>query len=271
MEPNFKPYIHGRSESESERLSFQASRLSDLLHLGTMYPQGSEVLEAGCGVGAQTVILAKNSPGARFTSVDISTESLLLASQRIRDNGLTNVTFRQDDISSLPFDPGTFDHVFICFLLEHLPRPLSALEGLKTVMKPGGSITVIEGDHGSALFTPDTSAARAVIRCLVDLQREMGGNALIGREIPHIIRKAGFADVRVFPRLAYADEGDPGSGEAVRKIFIAMIEGVRDGAVSHGLIDEKTWDEGIRDLYRTTKPGGAFCYTFFKVTAVRGN
>ena len=53
----------------------------------------------------------------------------------------------------MPFAPASFDHVFVCFVLEHLSRPAEALSSLKTVLKPGGSITVIEGDHGSASST----------------------------------------------------------------------------------------------------------------------
>ena len=36
----------------------------------------------------------------------------------------------------LPFARESFDHVFVCFLLEHLARPLEALEKLKQVLKP---------------------------------------------------------------------------------------------------------------------------------------
>jgi tRNA A58 N-methylase Trm61 len=50
--------------------------LVELLHSDTSYPAGSRVLEAGCGVGAQTVTLARNSPGALITSVDISAYDL---------------------------------------------------------------------------------------------------------------------------------------------------------------------------------------------------
>lgn len=57
-------YVHGYNSRENRRLQDQASTLVDLLHLDTIYPEGSSVLEAGCGVGAQTVTLASNSPGA---------------------------------------------------------------------------------------------------------------------------------------------------------------------------------------------------------------
>jgi len=45
-----------------------------------------------------------------------------------------------------------------------------------------------------------------------------------------------------------------------------MVEGVREEAVSTGLVDAVAFDSGIHDLYRTAEPGGVFCYTFFKAT-----
>jgi ubiquinone/menaquinone biosynthesis C-methylase UbiE len=262
-------YVHGRSDRESRRLSYQASKLASLFHEGIRYPPGSSVLEAGCGVGAQTVVLARNSPGAAFTAIDASPESLDLAGKRIREEGCTNVMLREADVYNLPFDPGTFDHVFVCFLVEHLPDPLLALERLKRVIRPGGTITAIEGDHGSALFHPESPEAMAVIRSLVEIQRELGGNSRIGRQLPHLMRDAGFSQVRVFPLTVFADGEVPEDGEAVKRIFIAMVGGVRDAALARGKIDEKTWVQGIRDLHRTAEPGGSFSYTFFKATGVR--
>ena len=113
-------YVHGYHLRENERLQDQAGALVDLLHADTAYPGGSRVLEVGCGVGAQTVTLAQRSPGARFTSVDISAESITEARRRADQAGLTNVEFRQADIFALPFEAESFDHVFVCFVLEHL-------------------------------------------------------------------------------------------------------------------------------------------------------
>jgi SAM-dependent methyltransferase len=260
-----EPYVHGRSDREAERLNYQASKLAGLLHHDIRYPLGSRVLEAACGVGAQTTILAKNSPGAEFISVDISRESLLKAKHRVVDEGITNVTFRQADVYHLPFMPETFDHIFVCFLLEHLPDPIRSLKNMKEILRPGGTITVIEGDHGSALFYPESMDAHKVIDCLVQLQREMGGNALIGRELWHLMTDAGFTKVSVSPRIVYADASRPEYVEGVRNIFIAMVEGVREQAIALGLVEIETWEKGIRDLYRTTEQDGTFCYTFFKV------
>ena len=74
--------MHGYQPEENERLRDQAATLADLLHRGTAYPSGATVLEAGCGVGAQTITLAKRSPDARITSIDVSAASLADARRR---------------------------------------------------------------------------------------------------------------------------------------------------------------------------------------------
>jgi SAM-dependent methyltransferase len=263
-------YVHGYNLRENIRLQDQASTLVDLLHSDTFYPAGSRVLEAGCGVGAQTVTLAGNSPEARFTSVDISDDSVTAARRAARAAGIGNVDFQQGDIFHLPFAAESFDHIFLCFVLEHLPRPVEALEILKRYLRIGGTITVIEGDHGSAYFHPDSEAARRAIDCQVELQRRAGGNANIGRELYPLLSRAGYGDIRVSPRMVYADSTRPGLVDGfTRKTFTAMIEGVREAALAAGITDESALDRGIRDLYRTAGADGVFCYTFFKAVAVK--
>ena len=258
-------YVHGYHSRENERLQDQAGTLVDLLHSDTEYPLGSTVLEAGCGVGAQTVTLAQRSPGARFMSIDISADSIAEAKRRAGLARLSNVEFRQADIFALPFSAGSFDHVFVCFVLEHLARPVEALAILKGLLKPGGTITVIEGDHGSTYFYPESSAADAAIQCQVKLQRAGGGNALIGRQIYPLLVEAGFDAVRVSPRMVYVDSSRPELVDGfTRRTFTAMIEGIRESAVSAGLIQPETFDAGVHDLHRTTEADGVFCYTFFK-------
>ena len=263
-------YVHGYDPREQERLQDQAGTLVELLHHDTAYPAGSTVLEAGCGVGAQTATLAARSPGARFTSVDVSAGSVAAAQRRVEAAGLGNVTFRQADIFALPFAPESFDHVFVCFVLEHLARPAEALAALGRLLRPGGTTTVIEGDHGSAYFHPDDAAAHAAIACQVELQARAGGDALIGRRVYPLMVAAGLDGVRVSPRMVYADASRPGLVDGfTRRTFTAMIEGVRGPALAAGLADAAGFDAGVRALHRTTEPDGVFCYTFFKGVGVK--
>ena len=141
-------YVHGYASRENARLQDQAGALVDLLHSDTSYPAGSLVLEAGCGVGAQTVALARNSPGARSCrSTYPRTRSQRQARERVRP-GVTNVQFQQADIFALPFEPESFDHVFVCFVLEHLSRPVEAL-------------AVLRGCSGPAAPSPSSRATTA--------------------------------------------------------------------------------------------------------------
>jgi SAM-dependent methyltransferase len=222
-------------------------------------------------VGAQTVTLAQRNPGARFTSVDISADSIAEARRRAERAGLANVEFRQADIFDLPFTDESFDHVLVCFVLEHLSRPIEALTTLRRLLRPGGLMTVIEGDHGSTYFHPDSPAAHAVIQCLVELQRRAGGDALIGRQLYPLLVGAGLDAVRVSPRMVYVDSSRPGLVDGfTRKTFTAMIEGVRDAAIAGGLIEPEVFDAGVQALHRTTEADGVFCYTFFKGVGENG-
>ena len=261
-------YVHGYSSRESERLADQAETLTDLLHHDTRFAPGAHVLEAGCGIGAQTVILARNSPDSLITSVDISEDSLNRAHEKIRQEGITNVTFRQGDIFRLPFGPGTFDHIFVCFVLEHLAEPRKALEQIRPLLKEGGTLTVIEGDHGSTFFHPENEDAKRAVQCLVDLQQQMGGNSLIGRQLYPLVAGAGYSDVQVSPRMVYVDASRTALVEGFTKLtFTAMVEGVGPEVLKQGLMSREAWDQGIAALYRTAGPDGVFCYTFFKATA----
>lgn len=263
-------YVHGYSPREAERLCDQANVLSALLHEGVRYAPGRRVLEAGCGTGAQTVLLAAGSPEAEIVSVDVSAASLEEARRRASTAGHRNVEFRRADLFDLPFAEAGFDDVFLCFVLEHLAEPERALAALRRVLRPGGTITVIEGDHGSWYCHPATEAASRTVQCLIEIQARLGGDSLIGRRLYPLLARAGFAEVQVIPRLVYVDESHPDLVEGFsRNTFIAMVEGVRDQAISLGLMEAAQWDQGIAELRRATEPGGTFCYTFFRGTALR--
>jgi ubiquinone/menaquinone biosynthesis C-methylase UbiE len=221
-------YVHGYAERENIRLQDQASTLVELLHSDTAYPTGSRVLEAGCGVGAQTITLARNSPLEQITSIDISESSVAEVKKRTEAAGFTNVRFQQGDLFNLAFELESFDHIFVCFTLEHLAQSVEALNCLSNFLKYGGTLTVIEGDHGSAYFYPHSESAHKVIQCQVELQKRVGGNANIGRELYPLLSAVGFSCIQVFPRMVYVDSSKPKLVEGFTKdTFTAIIEGVR--------------------------------------------
>ncbi len=258
-------YVHGYDEHAAVRLLDQAASLVDLLHHDTAYPAGARVLEAGCGVGAQTVTLAANSPEARFISVDISADSLAQAEAASPRRASRMSSSSRPTSSTCPSSPRrstTSSSASCSSTLRSRSRRSSRSAGL---LKPGGTMTVIEGDHGSAYYHPASDEAQAAIQCQVDLQAAAGGNANIGREVYPLMVEAGFEGVRVSPRMVYVDASRPELVDGfTRRTFNAMVEGVRDDAIAAGLIEPEAFDAGLRALNRTAEDDGVFCYTFFK-------
>ena len=126
------------------------------------------------------------------------------------------------------------------------------------MLEPGGTITLIEGDHGSTFFSPRSDYASRAVNAQVVLQQRANGNALIGRELYPILAEAGFSASK--PELV---EG------FTRNTFTAMIAGIRAPALAAEIISEADFDRGIADLHRTADADGVFCYTFFKATATK--
>lgn len=267
------PYVHGYTSQEAVRLADQAGTLAEILHSDSCFPQGSHILEAGCGTGEQTTVISTLNPSCRISAVDISSSSLEIAKSRFshtRPYQTGQITFLHADIHHLPWDNESFDHVLVCFVLEHLTDQRAVLLELIRVLRPGGTITVIEGDHGSVFFSPPSEAAIEAIHAQVELQHRAGGDACIGRRLYPILEKAGFSNIEVSPRMIHVNGGKPHLIDGfTRRTFTAMIEGVREEAIASGLISKERFDSGIQDLLRTCEPDGTFNYCFFKARAFK--
>ena len=263
-------YVHGYSERETQRLEEQSLILEELLHGGTAYEPGSRVLEVGCGVGAQSLLLLKRNPGIGLCCLDISNSSLERARANIETAGFGGVEFLQGDIMDHGPEAASFDHVFVCFVLEHLDDPVTALRNMRGLLREGGSITVIEGDHGSGIWTPESEASRKAWDGLVESQRMQGHDPDIGRRLYPLMVSAGLKDVRVEPRPVYADRSGPRLlDEVVNQIITPMVQSAERFVLESGLTDEKIWKRGLKNLSDVAfDEGGTFYYTWFKGTGI---
>ena len=269
---HLKNYVHGYSQDETTRLNDQANTVSELLHWDSKWQPGSLILEAGCGVGAQTRIIAAKNPESTFVSVDLSPASLAKAEESVNELNIEHVMFRLADIQDLPYENGHFDHIFVCFLLEHLSHPSEALLELYRVLKPQGTITVIEGDHGSTYFHPESSAAIKAVNAQVTLQSQTGCDANIGRKLYPLLFDTGYTDIEVSPRQVYVNDSKPQLTEGfIKNTFVAMIKGISEEAIARKIISKEAIQKGIKDLLKTAERGGTFCYTFFKAIARKGD
>ena len=104
---------------------------------------GARVLDAGCGPGRDAAWLAEQ--GYAAMGVDLSGGML----REGRARGVT-VPLIQADIGHLPFEQGSFDGVWACASLLHIPRSRlpKVLQELARVVHPGLFYAAVKGGSG---------------------------------------------------------------------------------------------------------------------------
>lgn len=98
------------------------------------------ILDAGCGTGYKSLVLAEANPGAKIVGVDISAESIKLARQRLEYHGFKNAEFYVLSIEELSKLDYQFDYINCDEVLYLLPEPAINLQAMKAVLKPDGII-----------------------------------------------------------------------------------------------------------------------------------
>ncbi|WP_071190208.1 class I SAM-dependent methyltransferase [Trichormus sp. NMC-1] len=98
------------------------------------------ILDAGCGSGFKSLLLAEANPGAKIVGVDISEESVKLARQRLKYHGFDNAEFHVLSIYDLPKLNYQFDYINCDEVLYLFPDIAVALQAMKAVLKPEGII-----------------------------------------------------------------------------------------------------------------------------------
>jgi len=102
--------------------------------------EGKVILDAGCGSGYKSLILAEANPGAKIVGIDISEESIKLARDRLQYYGFDNAEFHFLSIEELPSLNLEFDYINCDEVLYLLPDPIEGLLAMKSVLKRGGVI-----------------------------------------------------------------------------------------------------------------------------------
>ncbi|AFY56296.1 methylase involved in ubiquinone/menaquinone biosynthesis [Rivularia sp. PCC 7116] len=102
--------------------------------------KGKVILDAGCGSGYKSLVLAEANPGAKIIGIDISEESIKLARQRLEFHGFDNAEFHVLGIDDLSQSNWKFDYINCDELLYLFDDIGKALKAMKAVLKPEGII-----------------------------------------------------------------------------------------------------------------------------------
>jgi hypothetical protein len=137
---------------------------------------------------------------------------------------------------------------------------------MKDLLKQDGTLTIIEGDHGSGFWTPDSVASQKAWSGLIIAQQELGHDPNIGRRLYPLLAETGWLVDDVSPRAVYADQSRPTLLDGVvNQIIVPMVYSSEAQVLANGIVDRDTWKQGLSDLRGVaSNEKGTFFYTWFK-------
>jgi len=167
--------------------------------------RGSTLIDAGCGPGMWTPLLAKAiGPEGHIIGVDISIEALITARQRNRDAWYRHlVEYRQAALEQLPITPGTADAIFSANVSQYLPQPVETFAAMGRYLTNGGRLIIKDIDFGTMRFhNIDTALQARVLQARErwELARVGEGFAFedswVGSKLAGYLRQAGYKQVQ---------------------------------------------------------------------------
>lgn len=196
------------SSDETRRLLVQerTGNAREALLLSGLKP-GARVLDAGCGPGGITQVIAElvGSSG-QVVGLDMSEERL---EEARRLNPHPHVSFLRSDVRRMDVPDASFDYTWCQFVLQYLPDWRETLPGLVRVLRPGGKLVISEFDGFGLLNWPFPEALHSWGQRFLDaIFRATGFDIHIGRKVFTELRRLGLAHVRVHLLPQYVIEGE---------------------------------------------------------------
>ncbi|KAI5199587.1 hypothetical protein E4T39_06207 [Aureobasidium subglaciale] len=148
------------------------------------------LLDAGCGPA--TLLF----PNAKITALDLSSKALEPGRKAAKEQGVSNIEFKEGNVYSLPFGDGSFDVIHAQQLLCHLPDPIAAIAELLRVTKKGGVLALREADTRAIFFYPELSLLEKNWQLFAKTMEAEGntGDASAGRKLRKWVRSAGVGE-----------------------------------------------------------------------------
>jgi len=185
------------SEAEARRLAEQARAMPVHGHLlSTGLAPGMKALDAGCGPGVITSVIAE-VVGRQGSVLGVDIHPQRLANARAYCASLPQCSFLQADLRKLDLAGDTFDYVWCQYVLEYLPDPEKALGELIRVTRPGGRVVVSDMDGLGMLNWPFPADLEEDCRKFAASAAAAGVDMHVGRKMFHFFRRAGLEHIHV--------------------------------------------------------------------------
>ncbi|WP_240937282.1 class I SAM-dependent methyltransferase [Chromobacterium fluminis] len=264
------PYIHGFSAAEQARLVRQARFSESVVYRDIDFSGVGQLLEVGCGVGAQTEILLRRYPDLEVTGVDFSQRQLAVARQRLQGSPWQDrARLLHMDAEDLDFQPASFDAAFLCWVLEHVLSPERVLAEVRRVLKPGARLYATEAMNASFFLSPYSSHLQQYWLAFNDHQLAVGGDPFVGAKLGNMLLRLGFRHVETQVKTWHLDSRDPHRRQQVLDYWTELLLSAADQLIEAGRVDAALVAAMTRELRQLrSNPELVFFYSFLQATAV---
>jgi SAM-dependent methyltransferase len=244
-------YIHGTHEEEQERL-YVLNKLLNQRCLDKIQVHGQEhVLDIGSGLGVFSRMLGRTLKKGRVVGVEKSPDQLNRCLKlALADNESDLVAFRSGSAYDLPLlkrEWGSFDLIFIRFLLEHLSDPVRALKQARSALKPGGRIILVDDDHANFHIAPATPAFSKLWELYCQAYHELGNDPYVGRNLVTLLHQAGFKDFKIDFVLFGAAKPERDFMHYANNL-IGILKGAKLQIIKLGAMDEAQFDHDLKEI-----------------------
>lgn len=189
------------TEQELKRLQRQAAAIEPLERRilgGAGLGIGDRALDIGCGPGLVSTLMARmvGTDGA-VLGVDISETLLNSARALAATDRLENLQFQHGSVYDLQLNSAPFDFAYARLFVQHLAKPLDALQQVVPYLRPGAKLCIVDIDDGWLSLVPEPEVYERFHQRSVAGQAANGGDRFVGRKLGWYLQEAGFSDVDV--------------------------------------------------------------------------
>ncbi len=259
-----RKYVYAGTIEEAHRLEVQAKAQEVMIRKeleAIELRSGIQVLDAGCGTGAITRMIAREITPGKVYGVDIDPVFIGEAERLVIEEDFPNIHYQLGDICNLEFDDDFFDATYCRLVLMHVKDPVLVLSEFKRVTKQNGIIAVSDFDDGTIVVYPPFPMGLNLWGKFGEIAKSRGDDRYIGRKLFSFFSQIGLESIKIIPVPIAVTQQTPHLLQLAMSVPIELIRTEKEALISQGYTTEQGYKEGVEELNQFLKHPEAFLMT----------